>query len=407
MRATRRDIVKSIGAAGLVAAGNRVNAANTAQMLDVAVIGAGVFGSWTAWHLKQLGAHVGLYDAYGPGNVRSSSGGESRVIRLSYGGDPLYSSMALESLRFWKSLSERQQAPIFHQTGVLWFSPERDEYMRRSLDWLAEQKIDHRSGNADWLSANWPQIKFSANEVGFIEQDTGGLIANRAVQAAVRDSELSPVTARVGPPEGANSDSFALPDGRRARKLVYALGPWLGELFPNLLASRLTVTRQEVFYFGPPTGDDSFSAGRFPVWADFNGGDIVYGLPDIEGRGFKIAFDRHGPVIDPNSMEREPSAQGIATARAYIAGRFPALTNAPLVQARVCQYTNSSNGDFLIDWLPDSRNVLLIGGGSGHGFKHGPAVGRRAAELIVAGSYQTEPRFSLATKGANADRQVY
>jgi len=406
MNLSRRDIVKSIGAAGVAVASGRLGAAGTAT-LDVAVIGAGVFGSWAAWHLKRLGLRVGLYDAYGAGNVRSSSGGESRVIRLSYGGDPLYSSMALESLAYWKALSQRQNTPVFYPTGVLWFSPERDQYMQRSLTWLKEQKISHRSGNAVWLSENWPQIRFNANEVGFIEEASGGLIANRAVQATVSDAELKPVIARVGSLRRGQAGSFELPDGQTAQKLVYALGPWLGELFPDILGARLSVTRQEVFYFGPPNGDERFAAGRFPVWADFNGGDIVYGLPDLEGRGFKIAFDRHGPPADPNGMEREPSSQGIAMAREFIARRFPALADAPLVQARVCQYTNSSSGDFLIDWLPGDRDVLLVGGGSGHGFKHGPAVGKRVADLLVSGSQQNEPRFSLETKGVVTDRQVY
>ncbi len=173
MNLSRRDIVKSIGAAGVAVASGRLGAAGTAT-LDVAVIGAGVFGSWAAWHLKRLGLRVGLYDAYGAGNVRSSSGGESRVIRLSYGGEPLYSSMALESLAYWKALSQRQNTPVFYPTGVLWFSPERDQYMQRSLTWLKEQKISHRSGNAEWLSEHWPQIRFNANEVGFIEEGVRG-----------------------------------------------------------------------------------------------------------------------------------------------------------------------------------------------------------------------------------------
>jgi glycine/D-amino acid oxidase-like deaminating enzyme len=315
--------------------------------------------------------------------------------------------MALESLAYWKALSQRQNTPVFYPTGVLWFSPERDQYMQRSLTWLKEQKISHRSGNAEWLSEHWPQIRFNANEVGFIEEGSGGLIANRAVQATVSDAELKPVIARVGSLRRGRAGSFELPDGQTAQKLVYALGPWLGELFPDILGGRLSVTRQEVYYFGPPNGDERFAAGRLPVWADFNGGDIVYGLPDLEGRGFKIAFDRHGPPADPNGMEREPSSQGIAMAREFIARRFPALADAPLVQARVCQYTNSSSGDFLIDWLPGDRDVLLVGGGSGHGFKHGPAVGKRVADLLVSGSQQNEPRFSLETKGVVTDRQVY
>jgi glycine/D-amino acid oxidase-like deaminating enzyme len=93
--------------------------------------------------------------------------------------------------------------------------------------------------------------------------------------------------------------------------------------------------------------------------------------------------------------------------RGYLARRFPALAGAPLVESRVCQYENSANGDLLIDRHPTLQNVWLVGAGSGHGFKHGPEVGRMAAELVLAESAAREPRFSLATKAKQQQRSVH
>jgi glycine/D-amino acid oxidase-like deaminating enzyme len=141
-----------------------------------------------------------------------------------------------------------------------------------------------------------------------------------------------------------------------------------------------------------------------PTWIDF--GAEIYGLPDLEGRGFKVAPDRHGGPIDPDTDERLVAAESVQRVRAFLARRFPALAAAPLLETRVCQYENTSNGDFLIDRHPDADNVWLVGGGSGHGFKHGPAVGEYVAERLAGGGPE-EPRFSLATKETVRKRAVY
>jgi glycine/D-amino acid oxidase-like deaminating enzyme len=190
----------------------------------------------------------------------------------------------------------------------------------------------------------------------------------------------------------------------RARSFVFALGPWMGKVFPDLLGDRIFPTRQEVFYFGAPAGDTRFAPPAFPAWIDFV--DEVYGIPDIESRGFKVAPDAHGPRFDPDTGERRVTAEGLATARAFLAKRFPRLRDAPLVASEVCQYENSSNGDFLIDRHPSWENVWLVGGGSGHGFKHGPAVGEYAAARVL-GTGGVEPRLSLATKGRVQVRAVH
>jgi sarcosine oxidase len=402
---TRRSAVTALAAGGLTVAAPSAPAA-AAKIRDVAVIGSGVFGAWTAWSLKRAGLDVALVEAYAPGHARASSGGESRVIRLSYGADPLYSPMAEASLTAWDGLSAREGLPILHRTGVLWFSPAADEYMAKSLAWLETRGVQHRRFDLSGLRAAWPQIAFRAGESGFLEETTGALIAGRGVQSVVRDAGLTPIILAAGPPRRAGEAYDVGPD-LRARTLVYACGPWLPALFPEVLAGRITPTRQEVYHFGPPAGDTCYAPPHLPVWADFNGGDMVYGLPELEGQGFKLAFDAHGPVVDPETQSRQISPDGVARARAYLARRFPGLAEAPLIHARVCQYENSSNGDFLVDRLPGHDRVWLVGAGSGHGFKHGPAVGARVAAHVLNSAHPVEPRFSLATKATRQNRTVY
>ncbi len=147
-----------------------------------------------------------------------------------------------------------------------------------------------------------------------------------------------------------------------------------------------------------------FASRALPIWLDF--GRDWYGFPDMDGRGFKLAHDSHGEAIDPDSMERVPSAERIASAREFLALRFPALANAPLVGSEVCQYENTSNGDFVIDRHPAFDNAWIAGGGSGHGFKHGPAVGEYVAERMLNDG-PVEARFSVASKKTEKKREVH
>ncbi|MGH3117464.1 MAG: FAD-dependent oxidoreductase, partial [Vicinamibacterales bacterium] len=200
-------------------------------------------------------------------------------------------------------------------------------------------------------------------------------------------------------------DAIDTTSGRRipAGAFVVAAGAWLPAVVPDVMRSRLFVTRQEVFFFGPPAGDRRYAAEALPAWIDFEEG--IYGHADL-GRGVKIAIDRHGPPIDPDTADRSVEADVIETVRRELVRRLPGLARAPLLETRVCQYENSANGDFVIDRHPDYENVWIAGGGSGHGFKHGPFVGQYVRGLID-GSARREPRFALATKGTQQSRAVY
>jgi sarcosine oxidase len=378
---------------------------------DVVVVGAGVFG---AWHLQRLGRQVTLLDAWGPGHAGASSGGESRLIRGSYGGDAIYTRMAWDSLAEWKALSARAELPLFHRTGVLFFFHSREDYADKTIETHRRLKLPTEILDRGAMARRFPQIDFEGIEIGIYEPEFGALMGRRAVQALVAGFVAGGGIYRkaaVEPPEPGSGPLRAvrLRGGGtiEAPQFVFACGAWLPRLFPALLGGRIFPTRQEVFFFAPPPGDRSFDVGRLPAWADFNQGDMFYGLPDLENRGFKIAHDAHGPPIDPDDGDRTPSAAALDEARAFMERRFPAMRGRPLSEARICQYENSANGDFLIDRHPDRPNVLLVGAGSGHGFKHGPAVGRTAAELATGARAGPEPRFSLATKSERQNRSVH
>ena len=381
------------------------------MVYDAAVVGSGVFGSWTAWHLQRAGKTVALVDAYGPASSRASSGGETRILRMGYGPDELYTRWAWKSLEQWKALSARAGgATLFQETGVLWMAHEHDPRSRATLETLARVGVPHELLDRAQLEARWPQIDFGEVTWGIHEPRGGAVMARRSVQAVAAEVARSGGDVRVAavrPPVGGGElTEILLSDGSRvrARSFVFALGPWLGKMFPDLLGDRIFPTRQEVFYFGPPAGDTRFAPPAFPAWIDFV--DEIYGIPDIEARGFKVAPDAHGPRFDPDTGERRVTAEGLATARAFLARRFPGLKDAALVASEVCQYENTSNGDFLIDRHPSWENVWLVGGGSGHGFKHGPALGEYAAARVLDQG-TAEPRLSLTAKQSVQTREVH
>jgi sarcosine oxidase len=380
---------------------------------DVAVIGAGSFGAWSAWHLSRAGASVLLLDAWGPGHTRSSSGGESRIIRMGYGADEIYTRMAMRSLPQWRELSGRNGQALFHQTGVIFMAREGEPYSVATCDTLRRTGVRMEIVPGPELAARYPQMQIDVPGIfGFYEPESGALMARRAVAAVVAEAVGRGVTyateAVRAPSPGSTQATVQTQSGEpiRAGAFVFACGPWLPKIFPDVLGKRIYPTRQEIFFFAPPPGDRRFAPPKFPSWVDFTDPRGPYGVPDLESRGFKIGLDRHGPAFDPDTGDRRPNAEGLAEVRRFLAERFPALQSAPLTESRVCQYESTSSGDFLIDRHPAFDNVWLAGGGSGHGFKHGPAVGEYVTQCVLDDGFR-EPRFSLATKSEAPHRTVY
>jgi sarcosine oxidase len=378
---------------------------------DAAVIGAGVFGSWIAYHLQRAELSVALIDAYGAANDRASSGGESRIIRMAYGVDEIYTRWSHHSLAIWQEFfASVGRQELFQRTGVLSMAREDDPRIIATRRTLERVGVNFELLRRDELESRYPQFDFGEVSWAIYEPMSGALMARRAVQSVAdfvaRNGGDYLIESVLAPAGSGRLNEIVTRGGTRisADRFIFACGPWLPKLFPALLGDRIHPTRQEVYFFGVPAGDTRFAPPFMPTWIDF--GAETYGMPDLENRGFKLAFDRHGEAIDPDNAERKVTDDLLEQARAFLARRLPALAGAPLVEARVCQYENTSNGDFLIDRHPDFDNAWLVGGGSGHGFKHGPALGEYVASRVIEGG-EIERRFTLATKETARKRTVF
>jgi glycine/D-amino acid oxidase-like deaminating enzyme len=354
---------------------------------DYAVVGAGVFGSWLARALLLRGRRVALIDQYGPASTRASSGGETRILRMGYGDKEIYTRWSWRALTLYQDFYRTTDPTLLQTTGALWLAAPEDPNARATVDTLSRCDVPHEVLDAPAIAQRFPQFQVDPATWAIFEPDAAALLARRGVQTVVADSIRRGLTylQQPAPPTG-------FP---QARTTIYACGPWLPKLFPDLLANRIRPTRQEVLYFGVPPGDDSFRPPAMPCWIDGAAG--IYGLPDIETRGFKLAIDTHGPQVDPDTQSRLIPESTVAAARAYLSRRFPALAAAPFIHGEVCQYENTATGDYLIDRHPAHPNLWLLGGGSGHGYKHGPVIGGYVAAALEDGA-PIDPIFSLASK---------
>jgi glycine/D-amino acid oxidase-like deaminating enzyme len=358
----------------------------------IVVVGSGAFGGWTALYLLRRGARVTLLDSWGPGNSCASSGGETRVIRGTYGANQPYTKMVVRALALWEENERRWKRQLLHRIGVLWMVHGDEAFERGSLPELRAAGIRYEELPAAELQKRWPQINFEGVRWGIFEPESGYLTARVACQTVVEgfvaeggEYKMAAVSApAIGKSKAGKLDSLVLSDGSRlaADEYVFACGPWMGKLFPEVIGDRIRPTKQDVFFFGSPAGDARFDEKNFPVWADHRE-QFLYGIPGNQGRGFKVADDTRGPAFDPTSGERVVSPEKLRAVREYLGLRFPALKDAPLVETRVCQYEDTPDENFIIDRHPGAENVWLIGGGSGHGFKHGPALGEMVAGLVL------------------------
>jgi glycine/D-amino acid oxidase-like deaminating enzyme len=347
---------------------------------DLVVVGAGTMGAWTALHARRGGRSVTLLDAHGAGHSRATSGDETRIIRASHGPDAFYTRWSRRAREAWQRLGAETGQELFVQAGCLWFAHRDDGFEAAAEATLGTERVPVERVSPDEAAARWPQLGVDDLSWVLFEPEAGLLMARRAVRAAVdlfsdEGGAVEIAASRPGETSGRRLLDVVLGDGRRiaGQTFVFAAGPWLPDLFPDAVGDLIRVTKQDVFYIGPPPGDRRFEPRWMPCWVDYDA--AFYGLPSVEGRGTKVAPDRYGRPWDPSSEDRVVDAGSVELTRRYLARRFPTLSHAPIVETRVCQYESTPDTHFVIDRHPELENVWLVGGGSGHGFKHGPVIG--------------------------------
>ena len=377
----------------------------------IAVIGAGAFGGWTAHHLLKKGYDVTLLDVFGPGNSRASSGGDSRVIRGIYGEDKIYVDLVARSFKLWKRYQKQWQQSLYFPTGALWFFQVDDTYAQKSLTIVNQAGLKSEQLSKKEVEKKFPQIDLNGLKSFYFEHEAGYLPARHCCQVVLenfvkRGGEYKQLAVEPGKILNNKLTELILSDGSKlnADSYVFACGPWLSKIFPNALKDIITPTRQEVFFFGTPYGDSSLFESNMPVWVDF-GKKIWYGIPGADWRGFKVADDTRGAEFDPTSGDRTASETGLESARNYLAKRFPSMKDAPLLESRVCQYENSPDGNYIIDKHPEAENTWVIGGGSGHGFKLGPALGEFVADRVI-GNKGIDSFFALSRFNKDFDKKT-
>jgi glycine/D-amino acid oxidase-like deaminating enzyme len=359
-------------------------------MPNVVIVGAGTFGASLAWWLARQGRDVTLVDQFEPGDARASSGGESRLIRCSHGPYSVYTETARRARTLWRELEAESGEELMVECGVAWFAHGEDGWEAESERTLLAHGVPAERLDPGEAARLFPSLRTEDLAFVLLEPEAGVLRAQRAVRALARQAQAHGarlVRGRARPEDGA----VALEDGERLEgdAVVWACGGWLAKLFPEHV--RLRTTTQELLFLD---GGPAWRTPGVPGWVDYD--RAMYGTGDLDGLGVKAALDTEGPPLDPDA-DLPPAGLTEAAVRAYCAERFPALAGAPLREGRCCRYEISPDSHFIAGPHPELERTWIVGGGSGHGFKHGPAI----AELLAAAIDGGEPlpgRFAVGER---------
>jgi glycine/D-amino acid oxidase-like deaminating enzyme len=370
------------------------------------VVGAGTFGASLAWLLARDGVSVTLVDQFEPGDARASSGGESRLYRCSHGAAEDYTRMARRARTLWQELEQSTGAELLLERGVAWFAHREDGWEATSERTLRACGVPVERLTPEQAAARYPS--FRGDDLAFVllEPEAGAIRAAAAVRALVQAARAEGAHVKRGRATPMGGGVLLDDDaGTRleAGVVVWACGGWLSKLFPGLVTVR--TTRQELLFFD---GGPAWAQPSVPCWVDYD--LAAYGTSDIDDLGVKAAPDVEGPGLDADAPLPDVSEEGEAEARAYLRRRFPALADAPLRGGRCCRYEVTRDSHFIAGPHPAQDGVWIVGGGSGHGFKHGPAMAERVLAALrgtgtlpeAFGLHERLPAHSLRTAGSSA-----
>ncbi len=375
--------------------------------MRVGIVGGGIFGLSAALELARRRHAVTVFDRAEPPAPDAASHDHTKALRFEYGGAcPLYVPLVDEARSRYRTLERGWTKPLYVETGVLAlacsFDETRHEWM--SHNYLIEHDWPVELWTVEEARRRFPQFSYAGVEAVTWNPQGGYVRAAEAVRAtarALREAGGAIVAgARVSSLDerGAHA-AIGLAGGERFEFdfLLVAAGAWFRTLLPAY-AAQVSPTRQFVTYYRPPAAEAArFAPPVFPVWMHDLADSGWYGMP-LEGGLLKIARHAPGEAADPDAPRRVEEADREAS-RAFVRAHLPGLDAGWYAEDRGCLYAMTYDGNLLIDRVPERMRTFVAGGGSGHGMKLGPSVGRLAADLIEGGEAPAAFRFDAIRVG--------
>jgi sarcosine oxidase len=359
------------------------------KRFDVIVAGGGAMGTAATWQLATRGVRVVSLDRFAPPHSLGSSHGATRIIREAYFEHPLYVPLVRRSYELWNALARGVSVlPLYVLTGGAYVGPQRSTLIQGVLASVNAHNIAHDVLDAAGLADRFPALRASAGMVAVVEERAGFL----HVAASIRAMRAAAMSAGASFEDHAPVESFSLTsdgvsvrtaqDEYAADRLIVAVGAWIRELVPQL-ATVFTVQRQVTIWCAALGAGIAPNEVPVTIW-ELRSGKTFYTIPD-EGDGFKIGVHYGGDLTNVAEVDRAVSAGESKKARDLLTKYIPRAAG-DVRKASVCLYTNTADLHFVVDWLPDVRErVLVLSPCSGHGFKFAPAIGEIAAQLITSG----------------------
>src|SRR6267142_502364 len=364
----------------------------------VLVVGAGVFGVTAALELRRRRHAVRLVDPGPLPHPLAASTDISKVVRLEYGADEVYTELAERAIEGWERWNRDFGARLYHRTGLLFLRrspPAPGTIEEASFEVLSRRGHRPERLDAAAVRARFPAWNADLYRYGTFSQTGGFVESGKVVARLLEEARRSGVELREGVSFGELlSFGMVSTDGERfeADQVVFAGGAWTPHALP-WLAPYLISTAHPVFHLAPPD-PAAFSPERFPVFCAEIQSTGYYGFPVHPTSGV-VKIGRHAPgrPMHPESADRFVTAEEIEHLRAFLAETFPGLQNAAIVATRICLYCDSLDGHFWIARDPERPRLVVAAGDSGHGFKFAPVLGALIADVVEGKRDPIQERF--------------
>jgi sarcosine oxidase len=361
---------------------------------DVIVIGVGAMGASACARLAARGARVLGLERFAVPHELGSSGGDTRLFRTAYFEHPDYVPLLRHARAGWEDLEAASGRTVFRETGLLYAGPPEGSLIADTLASARAYGVPIEV--VDSARRRFPWFRLPEEFAALFEPGGGLVLSLEAIRAfadVARSHGADLLEGEAVQRWSAGAGGVRVDTDRasyEADQLILAAGAWTPSLAPAL-AGALRVTRQS-FGWVEPEGVERFVPPTFPSWAIEDPEDGLYygfpfvaaGTPGAVRSGLKVARHVPGAAADPDTVDRTPGDADEADFRSALERYLPAVAGPPSA-TRICLYTNSPDGQFLVGRLPGEDRVSVACGFSGHGFKFAPAIGDALADLALEG----------------------